>query len=148
MGCSCILQDGAVISVGLALRLRSSGVRWYPARGDRFVLPHRDMDDEVFVLSDLSVETHDVGSTTVLGFNGAVEWALDAVELHEALWLPTEGQLRELLRGTFLRLEADGSRYTVALRVGGQEIRIEAADAVEAYGLALLHLVTGEPFAP
>ena len=142
-----IVQDGLVISVGLALRLQAAGVRWQPTRGARFVLPHRDMDEEVFVLSDLSVETHEIGSTTVLGFNGAVEWALDAVELHEAVWLPTEGQLRGLLAGTFVRLEAEDSRYTVALRVAGQEIRIEAADAVEAYGLALLHLVTGEPIA-
>ena len=133
-----------MISVGLALLLRDAGVRWQPARGDRFVLPHRDMDDEVFVLSDLSVETHDIGPTTILGFNGAVEWALDAVELHEALWLPHEAQLRTLLGGTFIRLEAHGRGFAVALSVAGQEIRIEAAEAVEAYALALLHLITGQ----
>ena len=133
-----------MITVGLALRLRGAGLRWQPQRGDRFVVAHRDMDEDVFVVSDLSVEVQAVGSSTLLGFNGAVEWALDSVDLHDAVWLPLEEQLRERLGGTFVRLEADESRYAVALRVAGLEVRIEAADPGEAYGLALLHLITGD----
>jgi hypothetical protein len=34
-----------------------------------------------------------------------VEWALDPVESCEAIWLPRETQLRELLAGTFRGLD-------------------------------------------
>ena len=49
-----------------------------PRPGDRFVLPHRGMDEEVFVLWDMTVEVHEFPSGRVIGFNGVTEWALDA----------------------------------------------------------------------
>ena len=134
-----------MISLRLAARLRDAGLRWRPARGDRFVLPDRDMDDDVFVLSDLSVELHEISDGTLLGFNGTVEWALDSVDLTDALWLPSEEQLRARLGGTFQSLERVDGRFSVATRIGGHDIRVEHAVAAEAYGLALLHLITGEP---
>ena len=91
-----------VISIELAKRLRDAGVRWIPAAGDRFVIPDRDMDDEVFVLSDMTVDVHEFETGRVIGFNGTVEWALDSVEQETAFWLPSETQLRELL-GSDLR---------------------------------------------
>ena len=45
-----------MISVDLARSLRDAGLRWSPAAGDRFVVADRNMDDEVFVLSDMTVE--------------------------------------------------------------------------------------------
>ena len=48
-----------VLPVSLARRLHDAGLRWTPGRGDRFVLTDREMDDEVFVLSDMTVEVHD-----------------------------------------------------------------------------------------
>jgi hypothetical protein len=134
-----------MISLRLAARLRDAGLRWRPARGDRFVLPDRDMDDDVFVLSDLSVELHEISDGTLLGFNGTVEWALDSVDLTDALWLPSEEQLRAGLGGTFQSLERVDERFSVATRIGGHEIRVQHAIVAEAYGLALLHLITGEP---
>ena len=55
------------------------------------------MDDDVFVLSDMTVEVHDLPSGRVIGFNGTTEWALDEVAQRDALWIPREDQLRELL---------------------------------------------------
>ena len=59
----------------------------------------RGMDDEVFVLSDMTVEVHQLEHGQVIGFNGTTEWALDSVEDRDAVWLPRESQLRELLAG-------------------------------------------------
>jgi hypothetical protein len=106
------------------------------------------MDGEVFVLSDMTVEVHRLGDRKVIGFNGTTEWALDSVDDQDALWLPRESQLRELLAGTFRQLSRDGSQWQVQLEVGGRPISAGHDDPEEAYGLALLQLVTGEPEPP
>jgi hypothetical protein len=134
-----------VISVDLAEQLALAGLRWSPARGDMFVLPHRDMDEQVFVLSDMTVEVHRFPAGEVIGFNGTVEWALDSVERHEALWLPREDQLRDLLADEFvaLRREPDGFRCEVRAGPGGR-----GASAAEAYGRALLCDLAGREAPP
>lgn len=135
-----------MLPVDLARRLHAAGLRWTPAPGDRFVLPDRGMDDDVFVISDMTVEVHEFPSATVIGFNGTTEWALDSVEQHEALWLPHEHQLRGLLGGLFRSLvrdgdgEADGWTVTLALpdaAAGPREHAVTAGTAQEAYALAL-----------
>jgi hypothetical protein len=136
-----------VISVSLAQRLRDAGLRWEPEPGDKFMLPGLDMDDEVFVLSNMVVDVHDFPGGRFLGFNGTVEWALDSVQQERALWLPNESQLRERLGGTFVRLERDGNAYSVVLRIGDREMQVRDEVPAEAYGHALLHLATGEPVA-
>jgi hypothetical protein len=136
--------DGRVISVALARRLRDGGLRWDPTPGDRFIVADREMDDEVFTLAEMTVELHDFPSGKVIGFNGTVEWALDSIEARNSVWLPSEAQLRERLGTTFRRLEPGGDGWRVWLDVAGRELSITAADAAEAYGLALLHLVTGD----
>jgi hypothetical protein len=88
-----------VLSVTIARRLRDAGLSWTPQRGDRFVVADRDMDDEVFVLSDMTIEVHRYPGGPVIGFNGTTEWALDSVDQQDALWMPLEHQLRELLGG-------------------------------------------------
>jgi hypothetical protein len=133
-----------VISVELAKRLRDAGVRWTPAVGDRFVIPDRDMDDEVFVLSDMTVDVHEFETGRVIGFNGTVEWALDSVEQETALWLPSETQLRELLGRTFVSLARPAEGYEVVVDVGGSRTTIQAAQPDEAYGRALLFLANGD----
>jgi uncharacterized protein (TIGR03086 family) len=95
----------------------------------------------VFVLSDMTIEAHDFPTGRVLGFNGTTEWALDSVEATQALWLPGEGQLRDLLGEDFLRLERAGGEWAVtACGAGGLEETTRHADAEEAYALALLAL--------
>jgi len=143
-------HTGAMISVSTARRLRDAGLTWTPDRGDRFIVADRDMDDEVFVLSDMTVDVHRRPEGTRLGFNGTTEWALDSVAQEDALWLPREDQLRDLLRGTFRRLDRtvapDGMvRYTVTSWPTGDETQggsaYESDDPAEAYGLALLALI-------
>jgi hypothetical protein len=130
------------MSVALALELRDAGLRWTPRPGDRFVLPFRGMDEDVFVLSDMTVEVHEFPSGRVIGFNGVTEWALDSVQVEEALWLPAEHQLRDLLGGLFLRLEAVSGGYTVTVRLpgGGEQVH-RAAGADQAYAEALLSVL-------
>jgi hypothetical protein len=130
-----------VISVELARELRDAGLRWSPAPGDRFVVPERDMDEEVFVISDMAVDVHNLPHGQVIGFNGTVEWALDAVEADKALWLPRESQLRELLAGTFRTLDRTDAGWRVQIEVNGASHETEAEDAEQAYGRALLRLL-------
>jgi hypothetical protein len=130
-----------VISLELARKLRDTGLRWSPAPGDRFVVPNRDMDSEVFVLSDMTIEVHELPHGPVIGFNGTVEWALDSVDAEKALWLPRETQLRELLAGTFRGLERTAGGWLVRTEVNGVPHASEDADPEQAYGLALLDLL-------
>ena len=100
------------------------------------------MDDEVFTLSEMTVDVHKQANSTVIGFNGTVEWALDSVEANDAVWLRGETQLRERLGATFRRLTREPTSWRVDLEVAGRDDHIEHGDAAEAYGLALLRLIT------
>jgi len=131
-----------MLSIALARALRDAGLTWTPARGDTFVMPDRQMDREVFVLSDMTIEVHQFPAGPVIGFNGTTEWALDSVELSEALWLPAEHQLRELLGDAFAGLAPTGDGYRVTLRVDGTTSGYDGSDPSEAYARALLHLIT------
>jgi hypothetical protein len=133
-----------MISVALARRLRDEGLRWDPAPGDRFVVADRDMDDEVFTLSEMTVDVHQHSTGSVIGFNGTVEWALDSVEARDAVWLPSETQLRERLGGTFRGLRPAAAGWRVDLEMAGRATQVEHPDVSEAYGLALLRLITGD----
>ena len=130
-----------MISLQLAQALRSAGLAWRPQRGDTFMVPDRDLDDEVFVLSDMVIEQQDVpGGPPILAFNGTTEWALDSLEAHDAVWLPREDQLRDLLGDSFVSLErADGpvGGWVVTLADGRRHVDV---DAVCAYARALLAL--------
>jgi hypothetical protein len=108
-----------VITHELALELARRGLPWKPASGDRFYVPDRDLDDEVFVVSGMSIEVSDLPSGTEMRFNGTVEWALDSIAQTEVVWLPREEQMREALGEEFLRLErldAETGGYAVVLR--------------------------------
>ncbi len=125
--------------------LRAAGVRWTPERGDRFAVPDRDLDDHVFVLSDMVVELVDVpDGDRLLAFNGTTEWALDAVEAAEAVWLPREDQLRELLGDALVSLERlppPTGGWAVTLEVGGTPSRHLDVDPESAYVRALVALL-------
>jgi hypothetical protein len=135
------MHDGFMISIDLAGRLREAGLTWRPSPGDRFAIPDRGLDDEVFVLSDMTIEVHDLPEGPTIGFNGTVEWALDDVAKEEAIWLPHEAQLRDLLGGTFRRLEQTPAGYRVVALIDGAEARFAAEDPADAYGTALLRLI-------
>ena len=132
-----------MISVPLARSLRDAGLRWSPAAGDRFVVADRDMDDQVFVLSDMTVEVRAFPTGPVIAFNGTTEWALDSLDQDDALWLPAEHQLRDLLGGGFRRLERVPGGFTAVVADGsGSDVGTTAAEPADAYALALLAHLT------
>src|SRR5215211_3315150 len=134
-------HDVRMLSVELARALRDAGLQWTPARGDSFVMPDKGMDSDVFVLSDMTIEVHQFPGGPVIGFNGTTEWALDSVEQSEALWVPAEHQLRELLGEAFAGLAPTGDGYRVTLRIDGATSGYDGADPAEAYAVALLQVL-------
>ncbi len=90
----------------LARRLKDAGLAWRPAPGDAFAIPDRDLDGQVFHVSNLVVELREAPhGRSLLTFNGTTEWALDSLEVGDAVWLPREDQLREMLGASFLSVE-------------------------------------------
>jgi hypothetical protein len=134
-------DTGRVLSVETARRLRDTGLQWHPDSGDRFVVLDRNMDSEVFMVSEMTIEVHGGGDWRVFGFNGTTEWALDSVDERDAVWLPRETQLRELLGGTFGGLSRLPDGWQVSVEVNGEPAGFTHADAEEAYALALLQLL-------
>ena len=118
-----------MITRELAEQLRRLGADWTPASGDRFIIPDRDLDDQVFVISEMTIEAHDVPGGRVIKFNGTTEWALDSIAAEAVLWLPREDQLRNLLGDRFARLEAAGGGFVVVLDDGSRHADIEAERA-------------------
>ena len=104
-----------MITRELAETLAAAGLPWEPPSGDRFLVPDRDLDDEVFVVSGMSIEV---------------------------FWLPREDQLRDALADRFAGLERlDGATggYAVVLRDGDRYADI---DAERAYARALLAVLS------
>lgn len=131
----------ALIRTDLARRLRDAGLTWQPAPGDRFAIPDRNLDQQVFMVSDMVVEVRDTPSGPVMAFNGTTEWALDAILQAEVIWLPREDQLRDALGPAFRSLEVDQQAYRCTADVEGAPVTYEGPSAVEAYARALLHLL-------
>ncbi|MFB7249729.1 pilus assembly protein CpaE [Microbacterium sp. NPDC056234] len=136
-----------MISRELAIALRDAGLTWRPDSGDRFQLDLPDdveleAEAEVFTISEMTIEARRTPSGTDLAFNGTTEWALDAVTFEDAVWLPREDQLRELLRGTFRRLVRLEDTFRVEIEIAGEHLPFEHPDPSEAYGNALLELIS------
>ncbi|MFP5415571.1 MAG: pilus assembly protein CpaE [Actinomycetes bacterium] len=132
-----------MISTELAQQLDAAGLVWRPRAGDRFTLRSEQLAGEIFTVADMVVEARDYPTGTVLAFNGTTEWALDSVQLADALWLPREDQLRELLGGSFrsLAMPVTGP-FEVVVAIPGQPERAFRADAAaDAYARAVLALV-------
>ncbi len=129
-----------MISLELARRLAAAGVLWQPVPGDRFAIDEPQLADEVFWVSNLTIELHHYQDQSVLGFNGTTEWALDSVPLDKALWLPREDQLRALLGERFLALRAHDGRWSVDIADGEGTATFVDQDAECAYALALASL--------
>jgi hypothetical protein len=133
-----------MVSVALARRLQQSGLVWNPAVHDRFAIPDRDLDGQVFALNDLSTELHEFGTMRAITFNGAVEWSLDWILSEDVVWLPTEAQLRHQLGDAFEKLEATDDGYRCAFSVDGGTEYADAHAAADAYATALLRLLENE----
>ncbi|CAN5593043.1 hypothetical protein BH23ACT6_BH23ACT6_08660 [soil metagenome] len=128
-----------MITVELARALHTHGVLWSPLPGDRFTVDTESMVGDVFYLADMTVDVQKFVGGSVIGFNGVAEWALDSVDLEEALWLPREDQMRALLGEAFMSLTRTGhGRYAVRLtpEIPHQDIGHEDAEC--AYAEAVL----------
>lgn len=124
-----------MISLTLALALRTAGLPWHPRPGDRFIITRTEMVDDVFYLADMVIETRHLETGTIFAFNGTTEWALDSVAQESTAWLPDEGQLREALGVRFRALRRDGGEFLVELDDGTTH---GDHDAENAYAAALL----------
>lgn len=126
---------GDMLTIELARRLTDAGLIWEPVSGDRFVVPVKGMEDDVFVISEITVDVHHFSTGDVIGFNGTTEWALDSIEQDDVVWLPHEGQLRSSLGAAFRRLEPVGDGWAVTTADGGRHVDV---DAERAYARAVL----------
>jgi hypothetical protein len=128
-----------MLTIELARRLSDAGLRWEPVSGDRFVVPVSGMEEDVFVISEITVDVHHFATGDVIGFNGTTEWALDSVEQDKVVWLPREDQLRDMLGEAFVSLETLEGGYAVSVlgRAGAVE-RHADIDAERAYARAVL----------
>ena len=135
-----------MISSELALRLKRAGLEWHPAERDFFMMPEHNLDEQIFVVSGLPALVQNFHSEMSITFHGSIEWALDYVLLSEAVWLPAETQMRVLLANTIgvdapLRLDRTATGYRLQIALGPDLLEFGAADAEDAYALALLHVL-------
>jgi hypothetical protein len=134
-----------VLSKQLATELRDAGLTWAPAKGDWFVIPDHGLDALEFVVSDMVVETRRMAfDRQLLAFNGTTEWAMDTLAASDALWLPREDQLREVLGEAFMGLEyipGETPGYAVTMLVGDTEERFVDVSVEAAYARAALALL-------
>ena len=132
-----------MLTIQLARDLAAAGVLWQPQAGDRFIIDAELLTDQVFWISDLTVEVYHYEGQSLLGFNGTTEWALDAVTLDQALWLPREDQLRRRLGDRLLWVNPAGSRWEVRYTVGDAPRTVSDSDLECAYARAILSLDGG-----
>ena len=137
-----------MISLALATQLKEAGLVWRTSVHDFFAIPDRELDDRIFVLSDMMATMELLRGWPAVVFHGTSEWALDYLLTHEAVWLPTEGQLRDQLEaelaaqhGRFHQLKRVADGYECQLTLGIGELNFTAVSASDAYGLALLHML-------
>jgi hypothetical protein len=134
-----------VITRDLAAALRDAGLPWTPTKGDWFVIPDKGLDDLVFVLSDMVIESLRMAlGRQMLAFNGSTEWAIDTLAASEALWLPREDQLRGVLGEAFMSLDylpGETPGYAVSMLLGDREERYVDVDVESAYARAALALL-------
>ena len=137
-----LAHTGGVISRQLAGDLRDAGLAWTPSKGDWFVIPDHGLDELEFVVSDMVIETLRMAfDRQMLAFNGTTEWAMDTLAASEALWLPREDQLREVLGEAFIGLEylpGETPGYAVAMLLGDSEERFVDVEVEAAYARAAL----------
>lgn len=135
-----------MISLEMAQQLRDTGLVWQPTKNDFFALPERNLDQHIFVVSELTALIEHYNREPVVTFHGSSEWALDYVLITDAVWLPTETQLRQALAQLIgddapLRLERTISGYCCQIASIDQMIEFRAPDGETAYALAILYIL-------
>lgn len=139
-----------MVSLKLAVKLKQAGLSWQPELHDFFAIPQPELEDRLFVLSDMTIEVEPIFGWQAITFNGAVEWSLDYIMTAEVVWMPTESQLRDILQEHLLAEEQPAvqllssiSGYLCQITYDGEIHDFEAPTASDAYGQALLFLLQG-----
>ena len=132
-----------MLSLESARALKEAGLSWQPQLLDCFMIPDIGLDERVFVITDMVVTLEVLDGLPAISFSGAVEWALDHVWQADAIWIPTESQLRHLLLSCVppteeFRLERRNGDFVCCLGRQGASREYQAAQAEEAYAQALL----------
>ena len=137
-----------MLTVGTAQELRDAGIEWTPTALDMFVVPLPDLEEQIFVVSDMTILSEQLHGHPALTFHGTVEWALDHVWTGEALWLPREDQLRQMVETQLaafpdwrLTMDANGEGYHCQMQYNGQVEMFEGRDVSECLAAALLRLL-------
>lgn len=136
-----------MISLTLAQQLKTADLPWHPQTHDFFAIPDRDMDGRAFVLSDMMAYLALLRGQPIVAFAGATEWALDHILVNEVVWLPTETQLRQEIADRLpahqsLSLQRTEEGYLCQISLHQTEHSFRARSASDAYGRALLYLLT------
>lgn len=138
-----------MISTETAGKLRDAGLPWRPVNGDRFAVPERGLDDQVFLINDMAAIVESIKGMPAVTFHGTPEWALDYLWLGETIWLPSEEQLRTSLEQHFMKAGAAGydlhyadGEYVFRFEWGGKALAFRALDAAETYAAALLYILS------
>ena len=135
-----------MIDIELARRLKRAGLIWQPTDSDRFLIPDRGLDDQIYVVNRLTTLIQDYHGDLMVTFHGTSEWALDNVLLADVVWLPSETQLREAIAARIgpdapLRLDRTPSGYRCEFADADQMVEFEAASAEDVYALGLFALL-------
>ncbi|HMO55991.1 MAG TPA: hypothetical protein PKA05_03605 [Roseiflexaceae bacterium] len=135
-----------MIPLELAAELRRAGLHWQPRERDCFVIPDRELDDQVFVLSQLTALLSLLHGQPAITFHGSSEWALDYLMTTDAIWLPSETQLRELIERLIgpqgmLSLVCSGGGYRCSVSGDTGKHEASGSSAEDAYGRALLAIL-------
>lgn len=138
-----------MLSLDLAKELKDAGLDWTPEQRDFFAIPERGMDDSIFVLNLMLVGVARIHGDPVIAFYGTVEHAIDFLPFSEAVWLPSEAQLRTLVEDRLahagapnLNLNSTSDGYRCQIDYLGQTLLFEGFGVAEVYGQALLHILT------
>lgn len=133
-----------MVSVELARQLKGAGLTWSPGEHDSFVIPDTGLETKVFVISELTALVQQMAGVQHITFHGSSEWALDHVMIRDALWMPSETQLRRELEqrvpgeGFVLEHRPEGYRVLLLSSMGNGRFHPTAEDA---YASALLHVL-------
>ena len=132
-----------MLTLSLARQLKNAGLRWQPTLHDAFVIPDRGLDERTFVITEVMAYIEQLWGSPMVTFHGTAEWALDYVLQTEAIWIPSESQLRELLaeqvNDLLLLQTAEG--YECRFTLAGQSYAYESPNACDAYGSGLLQVL-------
>lgn len=153
-------MNANTVSPPLAKRLKLAGLQWEPRTFDFFAIPDRNMEKDVFVISNLLTFIERVKGYQVVTFHGTAEWALDYLVTENVVWLPTESQLREILFGFLMdyiqpEVKADSStsqspevvlfsqkgENRCRIQIGSIRREFTAPKAADAYAHAVLYFL-------